>query len=263
MTQQRNDERHVAIVMAASKGLGRASALALAESGHDLVLCARDTTQLEATGAEAAGFGVSVETVAADVTNLDDIERVFGRADSAFGRLDVLVANAGGPPPGSFMEVTDAQWEVGFHLTLMSAVRAMRLAVPRMRRNAFGRIMIIGSSSVKLPIPHLALSNAYRPALYGCVKTLSREVAADGITVNMVSPGRLDTDRVRSLDAHRAATQNMTVDDVRADSEKTIPAGRYGDPAELGALVDFLASSRAGYITGQSILVDGGMVSAL
>lgn len=255
--------RRVALVMAGSKGLGRGSALALAESGHDLVLCARSEEELRATGADLEQFGGMIETMRADVSKPADVEGVFRRTDDVFGRLDVLVANAGGPPPGSFLDLTDDQWEVAFQLTLMSAVRAMRLAVERMRRNRFGRIIVIGSSSVKVPIPNLALSNAFRPALYGCVKTLSREVAADGITVNIVSPGRINTDRVRSLDETRAKTVGVSAAEVRAESEQSIPAGRYGEPGDLGAMVNFLASAAAGYITGQSILVDGGMVSAL
>ena len=264
MTNEHGDAgRPVALVMAATKGLGRGAAVALAESGHNLVLCARSEEELQASRVDLEEYGGGVETVRADVSKLPDIEAVFKRADDVFGRLDVLVVNAGGPPPGAFLGVTDDQWEVAFQLTLMSAVRAMRLAVDRMRGNRFGRIVVIGSSSVKAPIPSLALSNAFRPALHGCVKTLSREVAADGITVNIVSPGRIDTDRVRSLDESRAKTLGISTSEARAESEKSIPAGRYGEPGELGSLVNFLASARAGYITGQSILVDGGMVSAL
>jgi 3-oxoacyl-[acyl-carrier protein] reductase len=255
--------RRVGLVMAGSKGLGRGSAVALAASGHDLVVCARNAEELQATGAELRQYGGMVETVQADVSQRTDSERIFQRTDEAFGRLDVLVANAGGPPPGAFLAVTEEQWYIAFQLTLMSAVRAMRLAVDRMQRNRFGRIVVIGSSSVKDPIPNLSLSNAFRPALYGCVKTLAREVAADGITVNMVSPGRIDTDRVRSLDESRAETLGVSISEVRDRSAQSIPAGRYGQPADLGAMVNFLASENAGYITGQSILVDGGMVSAL
>lgn len=263
MNKQEDEARPVALVMAGSKGLGRGSALALAESGHDLVICARNDDELRATGAELKEFGRRVEMEHADVSIAADIERVFRSVDEVFGRLDVVVANAGGPPPGAFLAVTEEQWELAFQLTLMSAVRAMRLAVDRMRPKGFGRIVVIGSSSVKDPIPNLALSNAFRPALYGCVKTLSREVASDGITVNMVSPGRIDTDRVRGLDESRGKARGMSSSEVRAESEKNIPVGRYGEPSDLGALVTFLASKSAGYITGQSILVDGGMVSAL
>jgi 3-oxoacyl-[acyl-carrier protein] reductase len=192
-----------------------------------------------------------------------DVEAVFHTLDESFGRLDILVANAGGPPPGTFLNATDTHWQTAFELTLMSAVRAMRLAVQRMQDRQYGRIVVIGSSSVKQPIPGLVVSNAFRPALLGVVKTLAQEVAATGITVNMVSPGRIDTDRVHMLDEARAKAQGISYDQSRAESERSIPARRYGSPAEIGALVAFLASEAAGYVTGQSMLVDGGMVSAL
>ena len=255
--------RRAAVVMAATQGLGRGSAEALARDGYDLLICARSAEAVDAAAGELAAAGTRVEGMTADVSKPGDLDAVFARADECFGRLDALVANAGGPPPGSFLDATDDLWERAFQLTLMSAVRAMRQAVPRMRRNGFGRIVVIGSSSVKQPIDGLVLSNAFRPALVGTVKTLAREVAPDGITVNIVSPGRVDTERVRSLDRSRAERTGQSYEDVRAASEASIPAGHYGSPDDVGALVAFLCSERAGYITGQSILVDGGMVSAL
>jgi len=190
-------------------------------------------------------------------------EATFKSGRKAFGGLCVLGVNAGGPPPGNLEGMSDQQWQAAFELTLMSAVRAMRLALPQMRRNGFGRIVVIGSSSVKQPIEGLILSNAFRPALLGIVKSVAREVAKDGITMNIVSPGRVDTDRVRALDEMRAQNRGIPYAQVRAESEKSIPIGRYGEPRDIGALVAFLASKEAGYITGQSILVDGGMVSSL
>jgi len=255
--------RRVGLVMAASKGLGRGSAEALAAAGFDLVLCSRSAESIEATASSLRAGGAEVEAVVADVARANDLVKVFERADARFGRLDALVVNAGGPPPGSFTSATDAQWETAFNLTLMSAVRAMRLGVERMRPSGYGRIVVIGSSSVKQPIEGLVLSNAFRPALVGTMKTLSQEVARDGITVNMVSAGRIDTDRVRSLDTARAQARNMPYEDFRRQFEQTIPAGRYGRPEEVGALIAFLASEHAGYITGQSIIVDGGLLSAL
>ncbi len=253
----------VALVMAASKGLGRASADALAAAGFDLVVCSRSAESIEATASSLRTRGAEVEAVVADVAQASDLGVVFERADARFGRLDALVVNAGGPPPGTFLSATDAAWDTAFNLTLMSAVRAMRFGVERMRPAGYGRIIVIGSSSVKQPIEGLVLSNAFRPALVGTMKTVSQEVARDGITVNMVSPGRVDTDRVRGLDTARAQARNMPYEDYRREYEQRIPAGRYGRPEEVGELIAFLASEHAGYITGQSIVVDGGMLSAL
>lgn len=257
------EENRVAIVMAASKGLGRGSAEALARAGHHLLVCSRSEASLAGIAATARELGVHVEVVPADVSQADQLAHVFSRADEVFGRLDVLVSNAGGPPPGAFMSADDAAWDTAYQLTLMSAVRSMRAAVPLMRRHGYGRIVVIGSSSVKQPIANLVLSNTFRPALVGATKTLSQEVARDGITVNMVSPGRIDTDRVRSLDERRAQAEGVSYDEFRRSYEGTIPAGHYGQVEDVGALVAFLASPQAGYITGQSIIVDGGMVNAL
>ena len=256
-------EGRVAIVMAASKGLGRGCAEALARTGHHLVLCARNSDGLGEVVSAVEALGVEAEGVTADVALPADLDRLFKRADERFGRLDVLVANAGGPPTGAFEVVSEAQWDIAYQLTLMSAVRAMRLALPRMRAGGFGRMVVLGSSSVKQPLDDLVLSNAFRPALVGVVKSLARDVAAEGITVNIVSPGRVSTGRVRQIDANRATRDGVTPDESRAAFERTIPAGRYGTPAELGSLVAFLASEAASYITGQSILVDGGLVGAL
>ncbi len=253
----------VALVMAGSKGLGRGCAAALAGEGQRVVICARDRHVLDETVAALRAAGGAVSGMTADVSRAEDSAAIFREIDERYGRLDVLVANAGGPPPGGFLAVSEAQWQQAFDLTLMSAVQAMRLAVPRMQQARYGRIVVIGSSSVKQPIANLALSNAFRPALLGVVKTLAQEVAPDDITVNMVSPGRIDTDRVRSLDENRARAQGLPYEEIRARAEQSIPARRYGTPEDLGALVAFLASDAAGYITGQSILVDGGMVAAL
>lgn len=260
-------ERRVAVVMAASRGLGRACAEALADEGLDLVVCARGAETLEATATELRGRGAAVTTVLADLSDADDVERVVATAQDTYGRLDVLVVNAGGPPAGTFRELDDAAFEAGFQLTQMSAVRAIRAAVPIMTAphsgSRGGRIVIIGSSSVRSPIGHLVVSNTYRPGLNGLVKSLAVELAPHGITVNMVSPGKIATDRLRSMEERVAAERATTVEEVRRGAVARIPAGRLGEPRELGDAVAYLTSERAAYVTGQSLLVDGGMVPNL
>jgi 3-oxoacyl-[acyl-carrier protein] reductase len=255
--------RRVALVLAASKGLGRGCAAVLAERGLAVFVCARGEDGLEQTVAALRDQGAEAAGAVCDVSDSGDLQRLLDEVEATYGSLDVLVANAGGPPPGPLLELTDDDWSRGFELTLMSVVRAVRLAVPRMRTAGYGRIVVLGSSSVRHPIPNLDLSNAFRPALVGLVKSLAGVVAANGITVNMVSPGRIATERVRALDERAAEREGLSYEEVRARSERSIPMGRYGSPEDLAALVAFLASEEAGYITGQSILVDGGMIRSL
>jgi 3-oxoacyl-[acyl-carrier protein] reductase len=253
----------VALVLAASQGLGRASAESLAAAGFDVAVCSRTEEGVAATVSALEALGVRATGIPTDVTDTDQLEALFAHVDATFGRLDVLVTNAGGPPAGGFEQLDDAAWSKGYELTLMSTVRAIRLAIPRMRAAGYGRIIVIGSSSVRRPIPGLLLSNAYRPALAGVVKSLAVDLGPEGITVNMVSPGRILTERVQEIDAKRAESQGIDVSEVRRASEATIPFGRYGDPVELGAAVAFIASPAASYMTGQSLLIDGGLVPTL
>ena len=253
----------VAIVMAASRGLGKACAEALAQEGACVLICARGADDLKATVGELESLGTNASAMQADVSRSEDIDAVFRHCDETFGGLDILICNAGGPPTGDFMSLDDDSWRIAYELTLMSAVRAVRLAIPRMKNRGHGRIILIGSSSVRMPLPNLALSNVFRPALVGLVKMLARDLAKDQITVNMVSPGRIATDRVRALDEARAIREEISYSTVKSNSEQQIPMGRYGLPAELGAVVAFLASAKASYVTGQTILVDGGLVASL
>lgn len=257
--------RRTAVVMAGTRGLGQACAAELLRGGLEVTVCGRDGERLEQAVAElgAVAGNDAVTGERADVSSTEDVERLVGGAVERYGRLDTLVVNAGGPPPGDFADVSMEDWDTAYALTLRSAVTAIRAAVPAMREGGFGRIVIIGSSSVRRPIGGLVLSNVFRPALTGLVKSLSTDLAPDGITVNMVSPGRIDTERVRTLDERKATRQGTTAEEVRNSSEAAIPAGRYGKPEELAAMVGFLAEERAGYITGQSLLVDGGLVPSL
>lgn len=251
----------VALVLAGSKGLGRGCAEELARTGHRLVICARGEEDLARAAEELRADGAEVATAVVDVASPEGVAAAFRAVGDAYGRLDVLVCNAGGPPPGDFAKVTEDDWRTAFELTLMSVVRSVEHALDRM--GGGGRIIIVGSSSVRMPIPNLVLSNVFRPGLAGLTKSLAVELGPRGITVNIVSPGRIATDRVATLDAAAAQRQGVDAAEVRAQSEARIPMGRYGEPRELGAMVAFLASPAAGYVTGQTILVDGGMVPTL
>ncbi|MCG0238356.1 MAG: SDR family oxidoreductase [Firmicutes bacterium] len=254
----------VALVTASSKGLGRGVAEALAQEGADLILCARDEAALKETAAAiSAATGRQVLAVKADVSRPEEIERLVAAGQERFGHIDILVANAGGPRPGKFLELSDADWQAAFELTLMSAVRLTRAVLPGMLARRWGRILYITSSSVKQPIPNLLLSNSLRAAVTGMAKTLSAEVAGHGVTVNCLAPGRIDTDRVRFLDAETARQRGITAEEVRREQEARIPAGRYGDPLEFGRAAAFLCSEAAGYITGVTLQVDGGLINTL
>ncbi len=253
----------VALVTAASRGLGLASAKALAAEGASVVICARGPQQLEIARREveaAAASGARVEAIALDVAVAEAPKQLVGIARERFGQLDVLVTNAGGPPPGGFETVGDAEWERAFQLTLMSVVRLVREALPLLRASGQGRIVNLVSTSVKQPIDNLLLSNALRAAVIGLAKTLSREVGGSAITVNNVLPGIILTDRQRELRGAEAARRGISFEQAIAEAGRGVPLGRIGKPEEVGALVAFLASAPAAYITGTSIQVDGGLV---
>jgi 3-oxoacyl-[acyl-carrier protein] reductase len=202
--------------------------------------------------------------VPCDVTRPEDLEAIVTSTIQEFGRLDILVNNAGGPPPGYFEHFDDSAWQKAFELNLLSAVRLIRLALPHMRRVGGGRIINLVSTSVKEPIDGLLLSNAIRPGVIGLAKSLSIELAPDHITVNNVCPGRILTDRIlEGLNVREQLARGASMDDVIRGQAKGIPMGRLGKPEELGALVAFLASSQASYITGTTIAVDGGLLRAV
>ncbi|MFI5272804.1 MAG: SDR family oxidoreductase [Ktedonobacterales bacterium] len=255
----------VALVTAASRGLGFASAAALAAEGASVLICARGADQIQAAVEQLqrqATGGAQVAGMVCDVAAPGAAAQLIGRARERFGRLDVLVNNAGGPPPGKFEQLTDVDWEQAFNLTLMSVVHLVREALPLLKASGQGRIINIVSTSVKQPIDNLMLSNAIRAAVVGLAKTLSREVARAGITVNNVLPGTILTGRLQELRGVEATRRGMSLEQVISEAGAQVPAGRIGQPEDIGALVAFLASARAGYIVGDSIAVDGGVILA-
>ena len=253
-----------AIVTAASAGLGYAVAEALALEGANVAICSRDEGRAQAA-AEAitrAGAGTA-HGFAADVSDAASLERFFGEATDRLGGLDILVCNAGGPPPGGFDALDEAKWDLAYGLTLQSVVRSVRLALPELRRAGGGAILTLASSSVKSPVPNLLLSNVFRPAVHGLCKSLSLELAQDRIRVNVLSPGRIHTERLEQLDEANAQKRGVSKEQVREESISAIPLGRLGDPREFGNVGAFLCSEAASYVTGSHILVDGGLVKSL
>ena len=253
----------VAFITAASKGLGKAIALELAKEGVQLAISSRNKNQIEETAKYIQKeTGVRVEAMAADVSNPLEVKQFVETMIQKFGRVDILLINAGGPPSGGFMQLEDEAWEKAFQTNLMSIVRLVKATVPHMRKNG-GKILTVASSSVKVPIPGLVLSNTFRAGIAGLMKTLSSELAKDNILVNIVAPGKIGTDRLGELDTIRAEKLGKTVEEVKRESEKSIPLGRYGEPEEFAKAVVFLASDANSYITGSTIMIDGGLVQAL
>ena len=233
-----------AIVCGASSGLGLAAAEALAEEGANVTMFARRREQLELDAGRIGALAVR-----GDVTNVADLERLVAKTLEAFGGIDILVWNSGGPPGGKAADVTDDALEAAFELLLASAVRLVRLCLPHLVQSDAGRILAVSSITAKEPTTNLALSNAIRPGLIGWLKMLSREVGPKGVTVNCVAPGRIDTPRMTELYGEAGPP---------AEEIAQIPLGRLGTPREFGDVVCFLASSRAAYVSGTTILVDGG-----
>jgi 3-oxoacyl-[acyl-carrier protein] reductase len=254
----------VALVAAASRGLGRAVALELGSEGAKLVLCARGSDDLDsAKQFISTCTGVDVHTVVADLSRREHIELVTTEAMATFGQVDILVTNAGGPPAGIFENHPWDAWERAVNLTLRSVVELTRAVLPGMRTRKWGRIININSIAAKQPVDNLILSNSIRSAVSGFSRSLANEVATDGITVNSILAGYTRTDRVEQLANATAAKEGIDKGDVLARFEREIPMKRLGEPKELAALAAFLASERAAYITGQSIAVDGGWIKGL
>jgi 3-oxoacyl-[acyl-carrier protein] reductase len=251
----------VALVAAASKGLGFGVAQALARDGAHVSMCSRTQGEVEAAGERLrAETSADVLAMACDVTQMEQIEAWVNTTVARWGQIDALLVNAGGPPAGLIKDVTDAQWQAAFELTLLSTVRLIRTALPHMPPGS--AILTITSSSIKEPIERLGLSTVMRSGVLGLVKTLADELAPN-IRINNLIPGRLDTDRVAALDRAAAQRSGLSVDEVRAQSVAKIPLKRLGTIEEFGSAGAFLLSPAAAYITGASLRVDGGMMRSV
>lgn len=254
----------IALVAAASKGLGRAVAEELAAEGASLILCARGAEALQGTcAAIEKAYGVPVLGIAANVADPADVARVVQAAQARFGRIDVLVTNAGGPPAGTFDTLNPEMWQAATSLLLTSVVELTRAVLPGMKSQGWGRILNITSISVKQPVENLMLSNSLRAAVTGMARTLATEIAQFGITVNNILPGYTRTERVIGLAGAAATREGISAAEATARWEKEIPMRRLGEPKEFAALAVFLCSERASYITGTSIPVDGGWIRGL
>jgi 3-oxoacyl-[acyl-carrier protein] reductase len=259
----------VSVVAASSKGLGRACAVALAREGASVVMCSRDPasikaaaelTQREAIAAENGGGAVGI---VADVTKPGDVQRLIDEALSRFGRIDILVCNAGGPPAGLFETFDEQAFSDALNLNLMSTLRLCRAVVPHMRAQGGGSIVNITSISVKQPIDGLILSNTARAGVIGLAKSMANELGKYNIRVNNVGPGPTRTERILSLAQQRAAMLGVSVEEAIDRDWQGIPLGRLGEPEEFANVVTFLASSAASYVTGATLQVDGGMYKGI
>ncbi|MBX3081546.1 MAG: SDR family oxidoreductase [Anaerolineae bacterium] len=252
----------VALVAAASKGLGFGVARALARDGAHVSICSRDEASVnKAVEQLKAETGADVMGVSCDVRQTESIQQWVDATVARWGKIDALLVNAGGPPSGSFKDLTDAQWQAAFELTLLSSIRMIRAAIPHMKDG--GAILTVTSSSIREPIERLALSTVMRSGVAGLVKTLADELAPDGIRVNNLIPGRIDTDRVAQLDQNTASKLGIPVEEVRERSIAKIPLKRLGTIDDFGAAGAFLLSPAASYITGATLWVDGGSMRSI
>jgi 3-oxoacyl-[acyl-carrier protein] reductase len=249
-----------ALVLGASKGLGFGIAQGLAEEGARVAIASRT---MDGSKAAADKIGQGVLPFICDTGKADQIDALAKDVTEALGGVDILVLNSGGPPPGKAQGVSSEQWRTSFDAMFVNLVRIADLLLPGMIERKFGRIISVISSGVIQPIPNLAISNSIRPALVGWGKTLSSEVAASGVTVNAIAPGRIATDRLKQLDAANAERTGRSVEDVAAAARAGIPAGRYGQIEEFAAAAVFLASEKASFMTGSILRVDGGQISSV
>ncbi|WEX10017.1 SDR family oxidoreductase [Chelativorans sp. AA-79] len=252
-----------ALVFGAGGGLGGAIARALAAEGCFVYAADINAEAAGATASEIKASGGEAEAVAWDLADLPAVESNFAAIEAKRGGVDILVNNTGGPPPTPASGQSPELWAKHFQSMVLSVIAITDRALPGMRQRNWGRIVTSTSSGVVAPIPNLGISNALRLSLVGWSKTLAREVGRDGVTANIVLPGRIATQRIKFLDEQKAARENRSAEDVAAESTASIPVGRYGEPAEYGDAVAFLASARASYITGSVIRVDGGLIASI
>jgi 3-oxoacyl-[acyl-carrier protein] reductase len=249
-----------ALVTGASAGLGLAAARALHDEGARVAICSRDEKRITAAARSIVADPAKVLPIVCDLTAPEQIDALITGVEKQFGRVDILVTNCGGPPTGRHDTVTAKDWELGYNLTFMSTIRLIEKVVPGMKRQKSGRVILLTSASAKQPIDNLLLSNTYRAGLLGYAKTLSNELGPLGITVNTVMPGYTRTERLNYLASSIASQTGKSEAEVFAGWTATIPLGRLGKPEELGALVAFLASEWAGFITGTATAIDGGRI---
>ena len=248
-----------AIVCASSQGLGKAAAMELASEGVNLVISSRNKENLLSVKKEIeTSTNSKIVSIVADLNEPDDIDNLYNKAHSELGPIDILINNAGGPPPSNFESLNDEDWLKAFNLTMMSSIRLTKLVLPDMKERNWGRIINISSVSVKTPVPGLFLSNSLRLGVLGWSKALSDEVAPKGITVNSVCPGSTRTARITSILKSQSEATGKSLDEIESLAAAKIPMLRIGEPEDLAALIAFLASERASYMTGLAIQVDGG-----
>jgi 3-oxoacyl-[acyl-carrier protein] reductase len=252
-----------AVVLGASQGLGRAIAELLAEEGVNLVVCARNQVALTNLCHElSTKYGVSARVHPLDMTDPDSVTALCEKIEQSY-QPDILINNAGGPPPSGALGVADAVWNSSVQALLLSVIQVTESAVKGMRDQKWGRVLTIASSGVIQPIPNLAVSNTVRAAVVGFSKSLSNEIARDGVTVNVIAPGRIDTPRVEQIDTAKSKKENKDMATVRSEFAATVPMGRYGTPQEFANMAVFLVSERASYVTGHIARVDGGSIRSV